>query len=112
MQAIDRRDLGRHPADSWSSSPLGDTQYIQDPTVAQVADRSPPRTARSGTLNLGAGTIRILDQITDTTYEGEESKGGAKTYHINGQVAARGRQGDRRVAWTPPSPSPPTSGSA
>jgi hypothetical protein len=65
---------------------LGDTYYIQDPISQQwrsvAAAESPV-----GKLSLNAGTIRILDEITNTTFEGEESKGGVKTYHIKGQVA-------------------------
>lgn len=41
-----------------------------------------------GELSLTAGTIRILDQITDTSYEGRESKQGVETHHIKGTVAA------------------------
>ncbi len=41
-----------------------------------------------GSLSLSAGTIRILDRITDTAYEGAEGKGGTDTYHISGMVAA------------------------
>ena len=65
---------------------LGDTYYIQDPISQQwksVAAADSP----VGKLSLNAGTIRILDEITNTTFEGEESKGGVKTYHIKGQVA-------------------------
>ena len=49
-----------------------------------------------GKLSLGAGTIRILEQITDAKYVGEESKGGVKCYHITGKVAAADGQGHRR----------------
>lgn len=66
---------------------LGDTYFIQDPismkwTSVAAAD-SPV-----GALSLNSGTIRILDRITGIAYAGEESKGGVKTYHITGQVAA------------------------
>jgi hypothetical protein len=66
---------------------LGDTHYIQDPTSQKwqsVAAKDSP----VGSLSLSAGTIQILDRITDTSYVGSESKGGAKTYHIAGKVAA------------------------
>ena len=53
-----------------------------------MADSSPAADSPVGTLNLSAGTIRILDHITDTSYEGTESKGGTETYHISGMVAA------------------------
>jgi hypothetical protein len=65
---------------------LGDTYYVQDPISLKwqsVAAVDSP----VGKLNLNAGTIRILDNITDTSYVGEESKGGAKTYHIKGSVS-------------------------
>jgi hypothetical protein len=39
-------------------------------------------------LNLNAGTIRILDQMTSISYAGEEKKGGVQTYHIKGSAAA------------------------
>ncbi len=66
---------------------VGDTQYIKDPlsqkwTPIAIAD-SPV-----GDLNLGPGMIAILEQITDTSYEGQEKKQGAQTHHITGLVAA------------------------
>ena len=66
---------------------IGDTYYIQDPLSKKwqtlAAADSPV-----GKLNLQAGTIQILERITDTSYEGTESKGGTETYHISGKVAA------------------------
>ncbi len=66
---------------------IGETYYFQDPLSKQwrtlAAADSPV-----GELNLQAGTIQILERITDTSYEGTESKGGAETYHIKGMVAA------------------------
>ena len=66
---------------------VGDTHYIEDPLSLKwqsiAANDSPV-----GTLNLSAGTIQILDRIQDPTYEGEESKGGDKTYRVAGEVAA------------------------
>lgn len=64
----------------------GETQYIQDPTSHKwqsIAAKDSP----VGTLSLSAGTITILGHITNTVYAGEDSKGGAKTYHITGKVA-------------------------
>lgn len=66
---------------------LGDTHYVQDPLSQKwrsVAAASSP----VGTLSLSAGTIQILDRIMDPKFEGEESKGGVKTYHLSGRVAA------------------------
>jgi lipoprotein LprG len=66
---------------------VGDTQYIKDPLsqkwTAIAIEDSPV-----GDLNLGAGTIRILDQMTETSYEGREGKQGTETHHITGMVAA------------------------
>jgi len=67
---------------------VGDTHYIQAPPSQKwqsiPADKSPV-----GSLSLSAGTIQILDRITDTAYEGTEGKGGTDTYHISGMVAAQ-----------------------
>lgn len=66
---------------------IGNTQYIQNPLNQQwesVAVKDSP----VGNLNLNAGTIRVLDQLTDISYVGQESKGGTKTYHIKGTAAA------------------------
>jgi hypothetical protein len=65
---------------------IGDTYYIQDP-LSQKWSSVAAADSPVGKLSLNAGTIRILDQITDTTYEGVESKGGVKTHHIKGRVA-------------------------
>jgi hypothetical protein len=66
---------------------MGDMYYIQDPLSRKwqslAAADSPV-----GKLSLGVGTIRILDRITEPSYEGEEGKGGADCYHISGVVAA------------------------
>jgi hypothetical protein len=66
---------------------LGDTYYIQDP-ISQKWTTVAAADSPVGKLSLSAGTIRILDKITGISYEGEESKGGVKTYHIKGQVVA------------------------
>jgi hypothetical protein len=65
---------------------LGDTYYVQDP-ISQKWTSVAAADSPVGQLSLSAGTIRILDQITDVSYEGEESKGGVKTHHLTGQVA-------------------------
>jgi hypothetical protein len=65
---------------------LGDTYYIQDP-ISQKWTSVPAADSPVGKLSLNAGTIRILDQITNVSFVGEESKGGVKTYHIKGNVA-------------------------
>jgi hypothetical protein len=66
---------------------VGDTQYIQNP-LSQKWESVPVADSPVGSLNLNAGTIRILDQLTDTAYAGEEKKGGVKTHHITGTAAA------------------------
>jgi lipoprotein LprG len=66
---------------------VGDMYYIEDPLSRKwqslAAADSPV-----GKLSLDTGTIRILDRITEASYEGEESKGGQTCYHITGMVAA------------------------
>ena len=66
---------------------VGDTHYIQAPP-SQKWQSIPAAKSPVGSLSLSAGTIGILDRITDTAYEGTEGKGGADTYHISGMVAA------------------------
>lgn len=66
---------------------VGDTHYIQAPP-SQTWQSIPAEKSPVGSLSLSAGTIRILEQITDATYEGTERKGGVETYHISGMVAA------------------------
>lgn len=66
---------------------LGDTHYIQDP-VSQKWQTVAAADSPVGSLSLSAGTIRILDRIADTSYEGTETKGGVETYHVTGTVAA------------------------
>jgi lipoprotein LprG len=67
---------------------VGETQYIKDP-LSQKWTSIAVEDSPVGELNLGAGTIRILDQITETTYEGREKKQGTETHHIAGMVAAQ-----------------------
>jgi hypothetical protein len=67
---------------------VDDTQYFNftpgsNSWQAVAAAQSPV-----GELSLTAGTIRILDQITQTSYEGRESKEGTETHHVKGTVAA------------------------
>jgi hypothetical protein len=66
---------------------IGDTQYYKYP-LSQKWQSIPIAESPVGDLNLSSGTIRILDQIYDTTYEGTDKKGGNKTYHIAGTVTA------------------------
>jgi hypothetical protein len=61
--------------------------YFKDP-LSQKWTSTPAANSPVGTLSLSAGTITILDHITDTSYKGQESKGGTTCYHITGQVAA------------------------
>lgn len=65
---------------------LGDTYYVQDP-ISQKWTSVAAADSPVGQLSLSAGTIRILDRITEVSYEGVEGKGGAKVYHIKGRVA-------------------------
>jgi hypothetical protein len=64
---------------------VGDTQYLK---ILGKWQTIPIESSPVGKLSLSAGTIQILDRITDATYEGQESKGGVKCYHISGNVAA------------------------
>jgi predicted small secreted protein len=66
---------------------VGDTHYIQAPP-SQKWQSIPAEKSPVGSLSLSAGTIQILDRITDTAYEGRAGKGGTETYHISGMVAA------------------------
>lgn len=66
---------------------VGDTHYIKDP-LSQKWQTIAAAESPVGTLSLSAGTIRILERITETSYEGDETKGGVKTHHIKGLVAA------------------------
>lgn len=66
---------------------IGGTQYIKDP-LSQTWQSINTADSPVGELNLSAGTIRILDRITETSYEGRDGRQGANTYHITGKVAA------------------------
>jgi hypothetical protein len=66
---------------------LGETQYIQNP-LNQKWESVAVKDSPVGSLNLNAGTIRVLDELTGTSYVGEEKKGGVKTHHISGMAAA------------------------
>jgi hypothetical protein len=63
---------------------VGDTQYLQVGQWQKIPIESSP----VGKLNLGTGTIQILQRITETASVGEDKKGGVKCYHISGKVAA------------------------
>ncbi|MBN1630635.1 MAG: LppX_LprAFG lipoprotein [Thermoleophilia bacterium] len=63
------------------------THYIQDP-LSLKWQSMPESDSPVGRLSLGAGTIRIMDNVMEAVYEGVEKKGGAKTHHISGMVAA------------------------
>ncbi len=64
---------------------VDDTQYLK---ILGKWQTIPVDSSPVGRLSLGAGTIQILDRIADAAYEGQESKGGVKCYHISGNVAA------------------------
>lgn len=66
---------------------VGSTQYIQNP-LSQKWESVSVKDSPVGSLNLNAGTIRILDQLTGVSYVGEEKKGGVQTYHVKGVAAA------------------------
>jgi hypothetical protein len=65
---------------------LPDIQYIKYPVVNKWQSMKPEESP-IGALNLSAFSIRILDQITDTTYQGTDKKDGVQCYHIHGMVA-------------------------
>jgi hypothetical protein len=63
---------------------VGDTQYLQIGIWQKIpVDQSPV-----GRLNLGAGTVAILQQIAAAQDAGRQKKGGADCYHITGDVPA------------------------
>ena len=63
---------------------VADTQYLQIGQWQKIPVESSP----VGKLSLGAGTVAILQQVAGAKDVGQESKGGAKCYHITGNVAA------------------------
>jgi hypothetical protein len=63
---------------------VGDTQYLKVGQWQQIPVESSP----VGKLNLGTGTVQILQKIVDPKLVGVEKKGGAECYHISGTVAA------------------------
>lgn len=78
----------------WGGTPVklgfvsvGGVHYIQDPLSLKWQSME-ASTSPVGRLSLGAGTIKILDNVTEAICEGTEKKGGTKTYHISGMVAA------------------------
>jgi hypothetical protein len=64
---------------------VADAQYIE---LFGGWQEIPIESSPVGRLSLGAGTIQILQRITDVVYEGTDSKGGVDCYHISGNVAA------------------------
>lgn len=78
----------------WGGTPVevgfvsvGGIHYIQDP-LSLKWQSMPESDSPVGRLSLAAGTISILGHVAEAIYEGTEKKGGAKTYHISGMVAA------------------------
>ena len=67
---------------------LGDTHYILDP-LSQKWQSMAAKDSLAGSLNLSAGTIQILERITEASYQGQEGKGGTATYHIRGKTTAQ-----------------------
>ncbi len=65
---------------------LSDIQYIKYPVVNKWQSMK-PEDSPIGELNLSAFSIRILDQITSTSYKGTDKKDGVDCYHIHGMVA-------------------------
>ena len=63
---------------------VGETQYLQMGQWQTIPVESSP----VGKLSLGRDTVAILHQVTGATYEGQDTKGGAKCYHVTGSVAA------------------------
>jgi len=66
---------------------VGDTHYIQDP-LSQKWQSVAAAESPVGSLSLSAGTIQILDRISEISYTGRESKGGAACHHVVGSAAA------------------------
>jgi LppX_LprAFG lipoprotein len=64
---------------------IADTQYLQIGKWQIIPVESSP----VGKLSLGAGTVAILQQVTEAKDVGQETKGGANCYHITGRVAAQ-----------------------
>jgi LppX_LprAFG lipoprotein len=63
---------------------VGDTQYLQMGTWQTIPVESSP----VGKLSLGKDTVAILQQVAGAAYVGQDTKGGAKCYHVTGSVAA------------------------
>lgn len=64
---------------------VGDTQYLETLGTWQ---KIPIESSPVGRLNLGAGTIQILQQVTGAAHAGQDKKGGVKCDHITGSVSA------------------------
>jgi hypothetical protein len=65
---------------------LGNIHYIKYPILGWV--QKAPKDSPLGQINLAAFSIQVLDRIASASYEGTDKKGGKKTYHISGMVAA------------------------
>jgi hypothetical protein len=65
----------------------GDTHYLQDPVsqkwLSVAAQDSPV-----GKINLNAGAIQILEQVTQPTFDKDETTGGVPCHRVSGSVAA------------------------
>jgi hypothetical protein len=66
---------------------LSDTHYLRYP-LSQDWQAVAPEDSPLGKLNVATFSIQILDRIASPSYEGTDKKGGKKTYHISGMVAA------------------------
>jgi hypothetical protein len=65
----------------------GETHYLQDPT-SQKWLSTPAENSPVGKVNLNAGAIQILEQITAPTYDGDDKAGGVACHRVKGSVAA------------------------
>lgn len=65
----------------------GATHYLQDPT-SQKWLSTPAENSPVGKVNLNAGAIQILEQVTQPKSAGDESAGGAPCHTVTGSVAA------------------------
>jgi hypothetical protein len=63
---------------------VGDNQYLQMGAWQKIPVESSP----VGKLTLGASTVNILQQVSQASYVGQESRAGAKCYHVKGSVPA------------------------
>jgi hypothetical protein len=66
----------------------GDKYYVQDPT-SQKWQSGPAQDSPLGKVNLNAGTVAILQKVTDPKQVGKETIDGVPCYKITGSVAAQ-----------------------